>query len=94
MLPTVRTLWCNNNLIEDLPAFMDAVVEKFPYLQYLSIMRNPACPGLTDFCSPDLEALRLYRMYILYRYPLLEILDWTEVSEEVSGTRIWVVLAC
>ena len=83
VIPTVQTLWCNNNLIDDLPSFMDQVVEKFPKLQYLSIMRNPACPGLTDIKAPDLEALRLYRMYILFRFPQLQVLDWTEVCDAV-----------
>lgn len=80
-LQTLKTLWCNNNEISDLPAFLDDVCAKFPSLQYLSFMRNPACPGLMDIVNPDLESIRLYRLYVLYRFPLLRMIDWEEVTE-------------
>ena len=80
-LKTLRTLWCNNNEISDLPAFLDDICKKFPNLQYLSLMRNPACPGLMDIANPDLEAIRLYRLYVLFRFPQLRMIDWEEVTE-------------
>jgi len=81
-LPTVRTLWCNNNAIYDLPAFIDEVLAKFPNLHFLSMMRNPACPGLMDIVNPDIEAIRLYRLYVLYRFPQLQALDFGDVTDE------------
>jgi len=81
-LPTLHTLWVNNNNISDLPAFFDDVSKKFPALQYLSMMRNPGCPGLMDIVNPDLEAIRLYRLYVLYRVPQLLVLDWENVTKE------------
>lgn len=80
-LQTLKTLWCNNNEISDLAAFLDDICAKFPSLQYLSLMRNPACPGLMDIVNPDLEAIRLYRLYVLYRFPQLRMIDWEEVTE-------------
>jgi len=81
-LPSLRTLWCNNNNISDLPAFFDDISSKFPGLQHLSMMRNPGCPGLMDIVNPDLEAIRLYRLYVLYRYPQLQMLDCEHVTNE------------
>ena len=80
-LPTLRTLWCNNNAIVDLPAFFDDVTKKFPNLRYLSMMRNPGCPGLMDIVNPDLEAIRMYRLYVLFRCPQLLELDCEKVGE-------------
>jgi hypothetical protein len=82
-LSHLHTLWCNNNEISDLSAFLDCVSEKFPKLRYLSIMRNPGCPGLMNLNAPDLDAIRLYRLYILHRLPQLVALDWSEVNENV-----------
>ena len=81
-LPTLHTLWLNNNAISDLPATMDAIGTRFPKLRYLSMMRNPACPGLMDIVEPDLESCRLYRLYVLYRLPHLLFLDGIDVPEE------------
>ena len=39
VIPTLETLWINNNAIEDLPSFMDECCAKFPNLRYLSMMR-------------------------------------------------------
>jgi hypothetical protein len=78
----VHTLWLNNNAISDLPAAIDAIVTRFPRIKYLSMMRNPACPGLMDIVEPDLEAYRLYRLYVLFRLPQLQYLDGLDVPEE------------
>ncbi|CAM9765207.1 unnamed protein product, partial [Heterosigma akashiwo] len=81
-LPSLKTLWFNNNALDDLVSFMDKVMECFPSLEYLSCMRNPACPGLMDIFTPDLEACRLYRLYVLYRAPHLKTLDSTAVTDQ------------
>ena len=50
-------------------------------LTYLSCMRNPCCPGLMDIVTPDEEACRHYRLYVLHRLPGLACLDATDVTE-------------
>jgi predicted secreted protein len=80
-LPNLNTLWINNNNIIDLPEFMDTIVTNCPNLKYLSIMRNPCTGGLMDIKEPDLEAIRMYRLYIIYRLPKLSILDFSDITE-------------
>jgi len=82
VMESVTTLWFNNNNVKDLPTFLDHVIESFPNLKYLSMMRNPACPGLLNISRPDLKACKLYRLYTLYRLPKLERLDTSEVTSE------------
>lgn len=82
VMDSVTTLWFNNNNVTDLPNFLDHVIESFPNLKYLSMMRNPACPGLLNISRPDLKACKLYRLYTLYRLPRLERLDTSEVTPE------------
>lgn len=81
-LPTVTTLWFNNNLVVDLATFLDHVVECFPALTYLSFMRNPASPSLLCASEEDAAALRRYRLYVIYRIPKLTFLDSSPVSKE------------
>ena len=57
-MPTVRTLWFNNNKVDDLERFLDQVCALFPDLDYLSMMRNPACPGFLDL-TEDHQVRRL-----------------------------------
>mmetsp|Transcript_11836 Transcript_11836/g.32007 ORF Transcript_11836/g.32007 Transcript_11836/m.32007 type:complete len:131 (+) Transcript_11836:3835-4227(+) len=47
--------------------------------------RNPAAPGLMDIVTPDLESIRLYRLYVLFRIPDLLMLDSTDVTAEERG---------
>lgn len=82
LMSKVHTLWCNNNMIVDLPSFMDDVVVKFPSLRYLSIMRNPACSALMDVEDPDMESMKYHRLYILYRCPNLTMIDWNSVTDD------------
>ncbi|EGB03179.1 hypothetical protein AURANDRAFT_55630 [Aureococcus anophagefferens] len=78
-IPTLTTLWFNNNSIVDLVGFIDDVARLFPRITYLSCMRNPACPGLMDIVTPDEEACKHYRLYVLHRLPRLECLDAADV---------------
>jgi hypothetical protein len=43
-LPKLRTLWLNNNAIEDLDALLAAIEKVAPNLSYLSMLRNPVAP--------------------------------------------------
>ena len=69
--------------VADLPEFLNQVLDRFPRLTDLSMMRNPACPGLMDIQRPDMEACRLYRTYVVFRAPQLVTVDGTDVTEEV-----------
>ncbi|CBJ30549.1 conserved unknown protein [Ectocarpus siliculosus] len=80
-IPTLTTLWFNNNRVADLPAFLDQVLERFPLISDLSMMRNPACPGLMDIKRPDMEACRMYRTYVVFRAPQLVTVDGVDVTE-------------
>jgi hypothetical protein len=35
--------------------------------------------------NPDIEAYRLYRLYIFYRLPALITLDWSDGTDEVKS---------
>lgn len=70
--------------VADLPSFLDQVLERFPLISDLSMMRNPACPGLMDVKRPDMEACRMYRTYVVFRAPQLVTVDGVDVTEEVS----------
>eukprot|EP01105_Mastigella_eilhardi_P018957 TRINITY_DN4434_c0_g1_i3.p1 TRINITY_DN4434_c0_g1~~TRINITY_DN4434_c0_g1_i3.p1 ORF type:complete len:148 (-),score=49.69 TRINITY_DN4434_c0_g1_i3:352-795(-) len=47
-MPSLQTLSVNNNNIDDLDLFLDSFVDKFPNLTFLSMIKNPACPLLSD----------------------------------------------
>lgn len=72
----------------DLPEFLDQVLDRFPRLTDLSMMRNPACPGLMDIQRPDMEACRLYRTYVVFRAPQLITVDGIDVTEEVRSVSL------
>lgn len=75
--------------VADLPSFLNQVLERFPLISDLSMMRNPACPGLMDVKRPDMEACRLYRTYVVFRAPQLVTVDGVDVTEEVSLGVDW-----
>ena len=63
-LPTLTTLSLNNNFIDDLPKIMDQIVNLFPNVIYLSMMRNPVSPllGICGGSEAGLEeATQRYR---------------------------------
>lgn len=57
----------------------------YRYSDIVFISRNPCCPGLMNVSSPDLDAYRLYRLYIFYRLPDLITLDWADGTDEVGS---------
>jgi len=79
-IPTLQTLWVNNNQVSDLKGFMDCVVKSFPNLTYLSMLKNPACPNY--FTGKDFDDYKRYRYYVLYRLPKLKFLDSSPVSND------------
>lgn len=81
-MSSLRTLWFNNNHVEDLPTFLDAVLERYPNVTTLSLMRNPCVP---DMLLADPEELEQYRNYVIHRIPKLTFLD--SGSVEVAERR-------
>eukprot|EP00771_Trimastix_marina_P001853 gnl/Trimastix_PCT/2959.p2 GENE.gnl/Trimastix_PCT/2959~~gnl/Trimastix_PCT/2959.p2 ORF type:complete len:248 (+),score=67.22 gnl/Trimastix_PCT/2959:881-1624(+) len=85
-LPSVTTLWVNNNKIADIKAFLDAVCPAFSHLTYLSTLKNSACPHpLTGGNEDD---YRRYRLYVLSRLPSLNFLDSAPCTpEEIAEAK-------
>jgi len=79
-IPTLQTLWVNNNNISDLKTFMDAIAKSFPNLTYLSMLKNPACPNY--FNGKDSDDYKRYRLYVLYRMKKLKFLDYSQVGDD------------
>lgn len=75
-LRDLRTLWFNNNHVRDLAWFVDGAATRFPRLEYLSLMGNPASPDLTDEA-----AVERYRIAVAKRLPGLVVLDSTEFTD-------------
>lgn len=53
-IPSLTTLWLNNNAVSDLELLLDQLEKLAPNLRYLSMMRNPAVPEsyFSDLASP------------------------------------------
>eukprot|EP01006_Ploeotia_vitrea_P034104 TRINITY_DN65703_c4_g14_i1.p1 TRINITY_DN65703_c4_g14~~TRINITY_DN65703_c4_g14_i1.p1 ORF type:complete len:256 (+),score=121.86 TRINITY_DN65703_c4_g14_i1:48-770(+) len=81
VMPTVDTLWLNDNELGDLNATMDVISTKFPNLTYLSMLKNPACPNMY-FSDGEAEAYQRYRYYVIHRLSKLTYLDSTPVTDE------------
>lgn len=45
-LPTLSTLWLNNNRLDDLVELYDILGKETPNLTYLSLLMNPCCPNV------------------------------------------------
>jgi len=63
-LPTMRTLWVNNNRIDDLRAFIGSVAQAFSHLRYLSMLGNPACAN--PLAGSTENETRAYRYQSIY----------------------------
>jgi hypothetical protein len=79
-LPSVTTLWLNNNAFADLVEILQAIRELFPSVTYLSLMRNPCAPALAVTCEADIESAQRYRLYCIHRLPALTFLDASPVT--------------
>ena len=91
VLHKVHTLWCNNNKVTDLDKFLTEICQRFPNLQYLSLMRNPV--SIFDNESDELgqlshasEELMKYRLGVISKLPSLRMLDSVMVTNEEVAT--------
>ena len=78
-LPTVKTLWFNNNCVHDLTTFCEALSKIFPNLEYVSLLNNPCCPAFWDETASGTDAYRRYRLLIISKLGKLRFLDATPV---------------
>ena len=81
-VPTLKTLYFNNNCVSDLPKFLASVSKLFPELEYLSMMRNPCCPAFWNIKKNEQREYRRHREFVISQLPQLVFLDATPVSDE------------
>jgi len=89
VMPSLETLWINNNQLKDLKATMDAIEKSFPNVTYLSMMKNPCVPNLY-FSDGEFEAYQRYRFYVIHRLKKLKLLDATQIdaTEQKEADRV------
>lgn len=78
-IASLETLWVNNNSIGQLEPFLDTVRSQCPKVNYLSMLKNPACPNF--FTGADSDAYRRYRQQVLRALPTLKYLDASPVTD-------------
>jgi len=77
----LNTLWVNNNNLVDINTIVDQLASLFPSLQYLSMLKNPACPDMYTDDSQS-EPYQRYRYYLIHRLPSLQFLDALPISPQ------------
>jgi hypothetical protein len=77
-LPHLEILWLNNNKISDIEQLLTVCETNFPKLNYLSILKNPACPN--EFTGNDIDDYQRHRLFVLYRLKNLKFLDSRQVT--------------
>jgi len=80
-VPSLHTVWLNNNDLHDLKGTMDVLARVSPGLSYLSMLKNPAVPNMY-FSDGEAEAYHRYRYYVIFRLKKLKLLDASPVEEE------------
>jgi hypothetical protein len=78
-LPALKTLWVNNNAVDDLEETLNVLSRQCPQLEYLSLLRNPCCPN--ELIGKQETEYRRYRLYTKYRLPTLKNLDAGRFSD-------------
>ncbi len=79
-IPSLETLWLNNNRLTSLAGTIIVLQKQAPNLKFLSLMRNPLCPEMY-FQDGSLDsAYERYRLMIIAKFPKLKGLDATPVS--------------
>lgn len=75
--PSLRTLWANNNKINNLDKLLEEIPRIFPELTYLSIIQNPCVPSID---APRHDQLQ-YRYKVIQALPKLRFLDSHMISK-------------
>eukprot|EP00164_Ancoracysta_twista_P003576 GFYU01004775.1.p1 GENE.GFYU01004775.1~~GFYU01004775.1.p1 ORF type:complete len:229 (+),score=74.00 GFYU01004775.1:100-786(+) len=80
IVPSVQTLWVNNNDINDLDKFLATLTDKFPNVHYLSMFNNPAAPD--PFAGKDADDYKRYRYFVISKVRSLKFLDSAGITDE------------
>ncbi|XP_078055691.1 leucine-rich melanocyte differentiation-associated protein isoform X3 [Mustelus asterias] len=89
-LPHLHTLTINKNQITELDSLLDHLAEVVPWLKYLSLLGNEACPNELVSLDNDESDYQRYRYFILHKLPKLKFLDARKVTKkeyEEAATR-------
>lgn len=78
-LKTLKTLWLNNNRIDDFDLILQEIRSLFPNLEYLSMLRNPINPAIY-FGSENEKPYNRFRRRILQEMPKLRVIDTQDVT--------------
>ncbi|XP_072439410.1 leucine-rich melanocyte differentiation-associated protein isoform X3 [Chiloscyllium punctatum] len=79
-LPHLHTLTINKNQISELDSLLDHLAEVVPWLKYLSLLGNEACPNELVSLDNDESDYQRYRYFILHKLPKLKFLDARKVT--------------
>jgi len=80
-MPSVTTLWLNNNSFADSEQIVSEIANKFPNLTYLSMLFNPCVPNLF-MEEAAATGYKRHRLYVISRLLKLQSLDSSNVSDE------------
>lgn len=78
-IKTLKTLWLNNNQIDDFELILGQIKSLFPKLEYLSILRNPINPAIY-FGGENEKPYYRFRRRILQDLPNLKVIDTQNVT--------------
>eukprot|EP00944_MAST-04C_sp_MAST-4C-sp1_P003210 g3210.t1 len=82
VMPSVKTLWFNNNRCSNLNAICQDLSRCFPNLEYLSMLNNPCCPAFYDDTILGADKYRRYRLLVSFHLKKLRFLDATPISQK------------
>ncbi|XP_042192536.1 leucine-rich melanocyte differentiation-associated protein [Callorhinchus milii] len=81
-LPHLHTLTINKNQITELDSLLDHLAEVLPFLKYLSLLGNKACPNELVSLDNDESDYQRYRYFILHKLTNLKFLDARKVTRK------------
>merc|ERR1719369_1720001 len=79
-IKTLKTLWLNNNNIDDLELLLQQIKSMFPNVEYLSVLRNPINPAIY-FGTENEKPYYRFRRRILQELPNLKVIDTQNVAD-------------
>lgn len=86
--PNLKTLSLNNNKITDIEPLVASIKTSFPSVQFLSMLKNPACPN--SLVGGDEDDYKRYRLRVVHLLPQLKFLDSSPVTaaEKKEAVRV------
>ena len=77
---SIKYLSLVNNQIGNLSIFIDTIIQKFPNIRYLNMLKNPAAPNYLN--DGSLDEYNDYRLYVINCLPNIQVVDYIEVGDE------------